>query len=335
MLPRALQTILESLAAPAPRGQLRSAREQLTHAYRDAATQPALLRRDDEALAYALARMPATFAAVRQCLGELGALDLPAPESLLDFGAGPGTATWAAAEAFPSLRQATWIELSAPMAAVGRRLLEGYPTLALDAHHAHPPSDLPAHDLAVAAYVLNELPTPAQATTLGWLWPRAGRALLVVEPGTPRGFAVVREARRWLAAQGAIIAAPCPHGYDCPMVEPSWCHFAARLPRTALHRRLKDASVGWEDEKYSYVLAVRQPFAGPRPARVLRAPHSGKAGIRLELCTAAGQIETVSVASRDRAAMARVRRLDWGDVTTFPDSPDGRGLPATPETTED
>ena len=52
-----------------------------------------------QAAAYMAARMPACYAAVYKVLEELS-MRLPAfaPESMLDFGAGPGTAIWAAHE---------------------------------------------------------------------------------------------------------------------------------------------------------------------------------------------------------------------------------------------
>lgn len=53
----------------------------------------------EQALAYALARLPGCYAASERIFREL-AVRFPAlqPRSLLDFGAGPGTATWAAQE---------------------------------------------------------------------------------------------------------------------------------------------------------------------------------------------------------------------------------------------
>src|SRR6202790_400633 len=63
------------------------------------------IRSGTDALAYALARMPATYAAVTAKLNARRDITpLFAPKSLLDVGAGPGTATWAAAEAFSSLQ---------------------------------------------------------------------------------------------------------------------------------------------------------------------------------------------------------------------------------------
>src|SRR5580700_8832506 len=63
------------------------------------------IRSEADALAYALARMPATYAAVIASLNALAEITPDfAPQNLLDVGAGPGTASWAAAEAFSSLQ---------------------------------------------------------------------------------------------------------------------------------------------------------------------------------------------------------------------------------------
>src|SRR3979411_3324514 len=62
------------------------------------------IRTEADALAYALARMPATYAAVTPSLNALREVRPDfAPQQLLDVGAGHRTAAWAAAEFFPSL----------------------------------------------------------------------------------------------------------------------------------------------------------------------------------------------------------------------------------------
>src|SRR3954453_14343596 len=69
------------------------------------------IRSEADALAYALARMPATYAAVIASFNAVGGLRPDfAPKTLLDVGAGPGTATWAAAESFASLDAFTLLD---------------------------------------------------------------------------------------------------------------------------------------------------------------------------------------------------------------------------------
>src|SRR6202049_1570927 len=75
----------------------------ISQTYRDGGNSGAISSEAD-ALAYALARMPATYAAVTASLNALREVRPDfAPASLLDVGAGPGTAAWAATEAFSSL----------------------------------------------------------------------------------------------------------------------------------------------------------------------------------------------------------------------------------------
>ena len=82
----------------------------ISKTYRDGGGSGAI-RTEADALAYALARMPATYAAVAASLNALSEVRPDfAPETLLDVGAGPGTATWAAAEAFSSLESFTLLD---------------------------------------------------------------------------------------------------------------------------------------------------------------------------------------------------------------------------------
>src|ERR1700704_522726 len=82
----------------------------ISKTYRDGGGSAAI-RSETDALAYALARMPATYAALTASLNALCEIAPGfAPASLLDIGAGPGTASWAAAESFASLHRFTLID---------------------------------------------------------------------------------------------------------------------------------------------------------------------------------------------------------------------------------
>lgn len=122
---------------------------------------------------------------------------------------------------------------------------------------------LPRTDLVTVSYVLGELTAAARESLVTAAAEAAGGAVVVVEPGTPEGYARVIDARDRLIAAGLHVLAPCPHDGRCPVTGDDWCHFAARVQRTALHRQVKGAVLPYEDEKFSYVAAARFP-AAPR-----------------------------------------------------------------------
>src|SRR6185503_2727395 len=91
-------------------------------------------------LAYLAARMPATFGATAAVLQELPI----APASWLDLGAGPGTASWAAASLFPESRAFTLIEKSSHAITLGKQLAAAHPVLQkADWISASLPTELP------------------------------------------------------------------------------------------------------------------------------------------------------------------------------------------------
>jgi ribosomal protein RSM22 (predicted rRNA methylase) len=168
------------------------------------------------------------------------------------------------------------------------------------------------HDLVVAAYVLGELPEPTRGEVVDGLWARAGGVLAIVEPGTPQGFALVREARDRVRGGGGCIIAPCPHNGTCPMAGGDWCHFAQRLNRSRLQRSVKAGSLAYEDEKFSYVALSRTPgdaIAG----RIVRHPQVRGGHVHLELCMPEG-LEHRIVPRRDRDLFRQARDARWGGV---------------------
>jgi len=280
--------------------------------------------------------------------------------SVLDLGSGPGTALWAAAQLFPTLASATCIERDPRLIDIGRRL----------AARSHDPAvreatwlcgDLTAQlaegswDLVVCAYALNEIDGRQRAGLIRQAWARCAKLLVIVEPGTKAGFANVLAVRSQMLYPGKptagflgtpgppgaalasdsepspFLAAPCPNSLACPMATGGdWCHFAARVERTATHRRLKQATLGHEDEKFSYVAFVRDSAmaGGPHPpsfgecgaqntpqntqARIVRHPRLFSGYAQLTLCRA-GEIATTTVTRSQKEDWRRLKRLGWGD----------------------
>jgi ribosomal protein RSM22 (predicted rRNA methylase) len=268
-----------------------------------------------DAEAYAVSRLPATFAAVSAAIAQaVQCLPDFQPRTLLDAGCGPGTALWAAAQAWPQMQRMTALERDGGMRALAVRLAGHTQQPALRQADILPadltgPWDAPASDLVTACYVLGELePKQADALTLR-LWEHAEGTLLLVEPGTKAGFATILRARDMLRELGAAIAAPCPHGDACPL-EDDWCHFSQRVARNRAHRQAKGGVLGYEDEKYSYICATR---LNPAPsARVLRHPQVRKGHLQFMVCTAEG-IQEVTLSKKDGEAYKRAKNLKWGD----------------------
>jgi ribosomal protein RSM22 (predicted rRNA methylase) len=260
--------------------------------------------------------MPATYAAAIAVLNALSQVCDLAPRSLLDVGAGPGTAAFAAMRAFPPLADIRLVESNAEMRALGTALLAEAEQSALRAAsyvalpgHA---ADMPAADLVTASYVAGEIAPAERAAFARTLWATTVQALIVIEPGTPAGYARIIETRSLLIAEGAHVAAPCPHDEDCPLIAPDWCHFAQRLPRSRDHLQVKGVEVPFEDEKFSYVALVR---TSPRrvDARVLAPPVVTKGAVTAKLCTADG-IAQDTVARRDGATYRRHKSWRWGNA---------------------
>lgn len=266
---------------------------------------------------YLVARLPATFAAVARVLEEIKARRPDfRPLQLLDAGCGPGTASWAAHEAWPDLGQVTLLDHAPAMLSLATDLAKDGPAVLTMARQVtgqieRPPEGVSA-DLTIAAYALAELPLARITEVAHALWSACSGMLALVEPGTPEGFARILAARRELLARGAVPVAPCPHDGACPMTGTDWCHFRVRLPRSRAHMHAKAATVPFEDEPFSYLVVARAgtPSGG---GRIVGPPAHGKPGIGFRLCED-GRLEARQIARRDAAAYREARKLGWGDL---------------------
>jgi ribosomal protein RSM22 (predicted rRNA methylase) len=275
------------------------------------------IRSEADALAYALARMPATYAAVTASLNALREIRPDfTPASLLDIGAGPGTATWAAAAAFPSLTSFVLLDANSALRALaldlGRDSTRSRKMTYQLGEARAALADCEAADLVIASYMIGEIGDAERTALADVMWAKTRDTLLIVEPGTPAGYGRIIALRRQLIAANAHVAAPCPHDSECPILTPDWCHFTQRLPRSRAHKQLKSAELPYEDEKFSYVALTRAAVATHR-ARVLAQPVATKVAVTARLCTDQG-ILNASATRRQKVAYQRFKKIAWGDA---------------------
>jgi ribosomal protein RSM22 (predicted rRNA methylase) len=263
--------------------------------------------------------MPATFAACARAMAAAAerAPDIR-PSTLLDVGAGTGAASWATTAVWPTIDNLTLVDREPAAVAVGRRLaaapgattgaLTGATWLVADAN-----AELPGPaDVVVAAYLLGEFDDAARPDLVARLWAATDGLLVLVEPGSRAGFDRVRTARTALIEAGGHVVAPCPGDEPCPIKDPAWCHFLARLDRSPLQRGAKAAERSWEDEPFSYVVVSRAP-ADPAARIVLGRPRQRPGMVELRVCVD-GRIERRVLSRRDGPAWKVARDLAWGDA---------------------
>lgn len=311
-LPDSLQEAIERECSPFSHEDLRKASLHLTAQYQERASSIPGFQNPSVRAAYLAVRMPATYAAIHAALLECCKLMEYPPTSLVDLGAGPGTGAWAAAALFPSLSSISLVEQSRPMVEIGQRLCSSSvsPLLQSAKWSCQSLSEtLPPADLSLLSYCVAELPQPLAFELLERLWNQT-ETIVVIEPGTPEGYRRILQIRDWALAKNAYLIAPCPHRFSCPMKAPDWCHFPARVERTRLHKFLKNASLGYEDEKFSYIAFGKMAATIP-DGRIVGPIKKGTGFVQFPLCTH-GELKLHSV-RRSNESYRSARGAEWGD----------------------
>jgi len=320
-LPLSLQQAIDILLSSNRLSQLNQARQELTTRYREKQSHAQFMVTDEQRYSYIATRFPATYAAIKAILK---AIEERAPhltlETALDLGSGPGTALWALNQQFPAMQSYTLIEQDETLINLGQKLIKlsqvNFPVIHWQQAKIEQMDSFFPHDLVICSYAIGELNQQMILPLVDKAWQATQQLLVIVEPGTPVGFERIRAIRAHLIQSGAYLVAPCPHQLACPMTGGDWCHFAARVQRSSTHRQLKGGSLGYEDEKFSYVVASKSPYSLPE-SRVLRHPihHSGH--VQLKLCTSEGVKEPI-ISRKMGKLYKQMKHIEWG--SPFPPS---------------
>ena len=302
LLGQALQKLMGSKAIQPQ--SFKNACLQLSQGYRDQEIHG--LGDDELRLAYLAIRLPGTFSALSKILKEVPST----PESLLELGSGVGVAVWGDV---PSLNRATLVEQNGGLIKLGQILTKDL-DVQIDWRQENltkSPSYAP-HDLVVLSYVLGELKESDVIPLVEKAWDATVQTLVIVEPGTPKGFQRLRDIRTHLLGKGAYIIAPCTHKDQCPMTGKDWCHFMVRHNRAPTHWALKEGGVDFSDEKYSFIIFGKIP-KDTVGQRILKAPILGSGHVILDLC-APEKMERVIVSKKTKETYKKAKKIHWGDI---------------------
>ena len=272
-----------------------------------------MLTNKDEALSYAISRMPSTYCAIYSTIQQALKNFNDPITTCLDVGAGTGAATWAIKQLI-KVEKCTCLEREQVMIEIGKKLmqdaqLENVEWKKFDILNE---SITETADLVITSYMINELPEQEKEKIIKKLWDATSKILIIIEPGTPAGFKNILNARELLIKNGAYIMAPCTHQYKCPISKDDWCSFYIRVDRSGLQRKAKKGELGYEDEKFSYIAFSKNPIQ-QNGLRILRHPQINQGHVKVKVCTENGIVEK-TYSKKDGEIYKKIRKFDAGDI---------------------
>lgn len=294
---------------------MRLSQSQLQESYKKAPNTLSL-NTENHAYAYLATRMPATYKVLKRCFSELPLAFCP--ERVLDLGTGPGTGLWACLDHFKNISQLHAYDAHMGLLTMAQTIAENFNISNITFDHGRLEDFVPKpnYDLVLLNYVLNEFSKEKAWEIAKKAFQSTQGFLIITLPGTPRDFQLLLYLRQSFIDQcfsetRATILAPCPHHGKCPLQEKDWCHFSVRLQRTNLHKALKNGTLGYEDEKFCYLILGYEPKG--RSKRIIKPTQHRKGHISLPICTETGLEENIIV-SKKSSDFKKMKKKMWGDL---------------------
>ncbi len=278
-----------------------------------------------DALAYLGLRFPATYAQIAGALLQIqDRVPDWRPRSVLDIGCGPGTGIWAATSVWPDMTAAVGVDQDTHLLSLAEEI-------GSDAHISTKITwvqqtvarwtatvDTNTYDLIIVANVLNELPKGIKDDFFAALQQHSSGIVLLLEPGTPRGYAIIRSAAEKIVLKAPLIA-PYIHNTFVPS-EAYWIHFPQLFTRPDFLRKIRqsmressDMASDWEETKYSYVACGSVPMTTTYWGQAIGSVQKYRGYLTLPVLTADG-VHTARVMKRHKVEYAAAKRIRWGEL---------------------
>lgn len=321
-LPNELKEKLEKEISNVSIKELQEAAKNISIRYRAEEkdkTSIRLIKDKTESLAYAVSRMPATYGAIYSALEhtleilELNNIDYKNKiKSLLDVGAGTGTASWVACELL-NLENLICLENESNMLSLGEKLMQGNIKAKWNKNNVITEDMKEKADLVITAYMLNEIKEENLNNVLEKIWNATNSLLLIVEPGTPESYKKMMRIRKYFIEKKVEIVAPCPHEKECKLSSDDWCSFSCRISRSKIHKLLKSGDAPYEDEKFCY-LAIYKGKIQNKENRILRHPKIENGLVRLKICNKNSDINEIIITKKNKEIYKKARKLKNGEI---------------------
>ncbi|MEK7433126.1 MAG: small ribosomal subunit Rsm22 family protein [Cyanobacteriota bacterium] len=302
-------------------------RIKITESYKNIEDNIDPIKTENDFISYLLSRFPSTYPVSHQIISMLKEFDI---KSLIDIGAGPATCTYASLEIFKNLSNITLVERNPFFLDFSKTVLrENFKSLNFNFVR----EDLTRfkyddfYDVGIMSYVINELDDNKKEETLKKIWSKINDFLIIIEPGTKKGFENIRKTRELLIKEKGYIYAPCTHNLACPIKDDDWCHFYKRVERTKEQMYLKSATESYEDEKFAYLIVSKKELtqlanfksnededenSNNKKSRIIRFPRILKGHVSFEICNESG-INKLTVSAKNKNYKSS-KKLSWGDL---------------------
>ena len=277
------------------------------------------LKSDLDTISYSVIRMPATYSAIRTCLEKIKEIHDFEINSLLDIGSGTGAAEWAVIDTF-DVKDIVCLEREKAMRELSQKYFSYNEDLKnvkfIDADILNEQLNF-SKDLCVLSYIINELSEENRLKVIEKVLNYTNKVLLIVEPGTPEGFKNIKKVRDYAFENGYEIIAPCTGFFGrCDIPENDWCASSVRVQRSKEHKYLKDAEIGFEDEKFSYVAISMKKGCfnvNDNSKRILRHPKIQNGRIEVKSCKS-GEIKEEVITKKDKELFKALKKKNIGDI---------------------
>lgn len=286
-LPLFLQEKVKELHKEIQGSKITDLQQNLTFKYKNQSGESkSLIENKAESLLYAISRMPATYAVVYTVLSQLAEQNLISDiETVLDVGSGTGAGYFAVKELNDSVN-VSLLERDENMIESFRKLTDG--EVAVKRFDLISDKIEETFDLVMTSYVLSEMKEQDRLNSVFKMLDATNKYLLIIDTGTPRVYENMMTIKREVIKKGYYIAAPCMT--DKCALKNDYCQFFARVERSSLMKQAKSGELSYEDEKYFYLLIVKDEVQKDGE-RVIRRPVIKPNNIELLLCSKDGVLK--------------------------------------------
>ena len=161
-------------------------------------------------------------------------------------------------------------------------------------------------------YVFSELNEEGRKTALKKMLDCSNKYVLIVDTGTPRTYENFMKIKKMVSEMGYRVIAPC-NSEKCGLKN-DYCQFYARVERSSLLKLSKSAELSYEDEKYFYLLILKDvELDNEDEKRVIRRPQIKTNFVELKLCSKNGVFDE-KFTKKDKVSYQRARKIKINEL---------------------